>query len=178
MTMSSGPIWVARDYVNCSGCRRCEVACSLKHEGKIWPEASRIRVFMLVPTLEVPHFCAQCEEPACVPGCPAGALSVNKETKAIMVDKEKCTSCGQCIEACPGRVPVMHPTEGYALICDLCDGDPECANACQEGRYNALWKAKRATSISYDLYAKTPDKVTRQLAHRFYHDLPAEGLLE
>jgi Fe-S-cluster-containing dehydrogenase component len=131
---------------------------------------------MLIPTLEVPHFCAQCEEPACVPSCPVDALSIDKETKAIIVDKEKCISCGLCIDACPGRVPVMHPTKGYALICDLCGGEPECAKVCQEGRYNALWKVKRATSISYDLYAKTPDKVTKQLAYRFYRDL-AEGLL-
>lgn len=32
--------WIMRDYVKCSGCRRCEIVCSLHREGKIWPEAS------------------------------------------------------------------------------------------------------------------------------------------
>lgn len=41
-------IWIIRDYVKCSGCRKCEIACSLFHEKRIWPEASRIRIFMLV----------------------------------------------------------------------------------------------------------------------------------
>jgi len=26
-------IWIVRDYENCTGCRRCELACSLHHEG-------------------------------------------------------------------------------------------------------------------------------------------------
>ena len=47
------PFWIARDYLKCSGCRKCEIACSLFHEKRIWPEASRIRVFMLVPGAEV-----------------------------------------------------------------------------------------------------------------------------
>jgi Fe-S-cluster-containing dehydrogenase component len=170
------PIWVARDYTNCSGCRRCEVACSLKHEGRIWPEASRVRVFMLVPSLEIPHLCSQCDDAPCVPSCPVKALSISKTTGAVLVDQQKCIACGACIDACPGRVPVMHPKDGYALICDLCDGDPECAKACQEGRYNALWTVKKPASPSYKLYAKTPDKVTKELAYRLYGDI-AEGLL-
>ncbi|MGA2240343.1 MAG: 4Fe-4S dicluster domain-containing protein, partial [Candidatus Bathyarchaeia archaeon] len=103
----STPIWVARDYANCSGCRRCEVVCSLKHEGRIWPEASRVRVFMLVPSLEIPHLCSQCDDAPCVASCPFKALSISETTGAILVDKSKCTSCGACIQACPGRVPVM-----------------------------------------------------------------------
>ena len=168
-------IWIARDYANCSGCRRCEIACSLYHEGRIWPEASRIRIFMLVPTLEIPHLCAQCDDAPCIPSCPVEALSINDETGAIMVDKDKCTGCGNCIDACPGRVPVIHPTEKYALICDLCGGDPQCVKVCQEGGYNALWVAKREKkSVSYKLYAKEPKEIVKELAYKFYRDLAEE----
>lgn len=172
----SGLIWVARDYLNCSGCRRCEVACTLRHEGKIWPEASRVRVFMLVPTLEVPHLCTQCDHPPCVPSCPTKALSISEKTGAILVDEEKCISCGNCIDACPGRVPLLHPATKKAVICDLCDGDPQCSKACQEARYNALWTVKKSPGPNYKLYAKTPDKVTEELARRVYKDL-AERLI-
>jgi carbon-monoxide dehydrogenase iron sulfur subunit len=152
------------------------LGCTRLHELQRVPEASRVRVFMLVPSLEIPHLCSQCDDAPCVPSCPVKALSISKTTGAVLVDQQKCIACGACIDACPGRVPVMHPKDGYALICDLCDGDPECAKACQEGRYNALWTVKKPASPSYKLYAKTPDKVTKELAYRLYGDI-AEGLL-
>jgi Fe-S-cluster-containing dehydrogenase component len=131
-------VWINRDYALCSGCRRCEVACSLFHERQIWPEASRVRVFMFVPGIEIPHLCFQCDDPDCVDACPEGALSVEKKTGGIRVDNSLCTACGLCIDACPGRVPHFHPDEDHILICDLCNGDPECVKACQEGHWNAL----------------------------------------
>ena len=70
-------IWITRDYIKCTGCRRCEIACSLHHEGWIWPEASRIRVFMPFPGVEVPHFCAQCQDYPCIESCKFDALSVD-----------------------------------------------------------------------------------------------------
>lgn len=166
-------IWIARDYSKCSGCRRCEIACSLKHEGEIWPEASRIRVFMLIPGLEVPHLCVQCPDYPCVEACPTNALSVNKETSAVEVDKEKCIACGKCIDACPGKIPHMHPTKKHIIICNLCDGDPECVKACQEGKWNALWVAPRPDSpvsnpLSIKLYARTPQEITKDLARNIY----------
>ena len=172
--MSTSKVWVARDYLNCSGCRRCEVACSLWHEKKIWPEASRVRVFMLTPTLEIPHLCAQCDDAPCINSCPENALSRSDKTGAILVDAQKCISCGKCVNACPGRVPFLHPATNKATICDLCDGQPECARVCQEGRYNALWKAPGTPSISYKLYAKTPAQILPELAARVYRDLGKE----
>ena len=53
------PIWITREFKNCSGCRMCEIECSLHHEGRIWPEASRVRVFMMVPGVDFPHLCTQ-----------------------------------------------------------------------------------------------------------------------
>ncbi|UCD45225.1 MAG: 4Fe-4S dicluster domain-containing protein [Candidatus Bathyarchaeota archaeon] len=160
--------WVVRDYIRCSGCRLCEVACTMKHEGRIWPEASRIRVFMLVPGAEVPHLCAQCSEYPCVSSCPADALSVNDDTGAVIVDEEKCTSCGACIKACPGQVPHLHPEKRHALICDLCGGDPECAKICERAGYGALFRGTRTTSINYDLYAIKPEVITKNLVINLY----------
>jgi len=133
-----GEVWINRNHVLCSGCRRCEIACSLFHEKQIWPEASRVRVFMFVPGVEIPHLCFQCNDPECIEACPEGALSVDEQTKAIRVDDSLCTACGLCIDACPGRVPHLHPDGNSIVICDLCGGDPECVKTCQEGKWNAL----------------------------------------
>lgn len=161
----SGSFWILRDVIACSGCRRCEIACSLHHEGWIWPEASRIRVFMPFPGLEVPHLCAQCDDYPCIKSCPVGALSIDKNTKAVVVDQEKCTSCGNCIEACPGNVPFLHPEHNKAVICDLCSGDPECVKACQEGGFNALHLVSDSRmEIHKKLFARDPLEVAKDLA--------------
>lgn len=131
-------LWIKRIYENCSGCRRCEIACSLYHEGKIWPEASRVRIFMFVPGVEIPHLCFQCNDYPCVEACPEEALSVDVRTGAVITDKSKCTACGICINACPGSVPHLHPRDDYIVICDLCGGNPKCTVVCQEGRWNTL----------------------------------------
>jgi Fe-S-cluster-containing dehydrogenase component len=157
--------WIFRDYIKCSGCRLCEIACSLKHEGRIWPEASRIRVFMLVPGAEVPHTCTQCSNYPCVEACPVDALSVHEETGAVQVDAEKCTACGACITACPGEVPHMHPETNKILICDLCGGDPECVKACS---YDCIRLATRSSSLNYDLYAIKPEEITNNLVINLY----------
>ncbi|NIP66883.1 4Fe-4S dicluster domain-containing protein [Candidatus Bathyarchaeota archaeon] len=167
------PIWIARDYIKCSGCRKCEIACSLHHEGKIWPEASRIRVFMLVPGAEVPHFCVQCQDYPCVEACPTEALSINRETAAVSVAREHCTACGQCTEVCPGNIPHVHPTQGYAIICDLCHGEPKCVEACQEGDWNALKLVTRKDRL-YKLYARTPEEITKDLIVGLYGEAAKE----
>jgi carbon-monoxide dehydrogenase iron sulfur subunit len=162
-------VWVVRDHLKCSGCRKCEIACSLHHENKIWPEASRIRVFMLVPGAEFPHFCVQCEDYPCVKACPQGALSVNKRTEAVQVDEDKCNACGVCIKACPGRVPHLHPAKKTILICDLCGGKPQCAKVCQEGKWGALTVvSKGGWRPVYRVFARKPEDVTKELVSNLY----------
>lgn len=174
----SKPIWIARDYSRCSGCRRCEVACSSHHEGKIWPDASRVRVYMLVPGAEFPHLCSQCDDAPCIKSCPVSALTVSKYTGAIIVDDEKCTGCGECIEACPGRIPFIHPTRGKAVICDLCNGDPQCVRVCHEGRWDALYlTSKTPMGNEYyhkKLYARRPEDIIKDFVVLIYGEYGEE----
>lgn len=173
MSKKREPIWIARELSKCSGCRKCEIACSLFHEDRIWPEASRIRVFMLVPGADFPHFCTQCEDYPCVEACPANALSINKRTGAVCVKTKACIACGKCIDACPGKIPHMHPTENYILICDLCNGEPQCVKVCREGEWNVLKKVSRRNR-PYKLYARTPEDITRDLALKMYGEKAEE----
>lgn len=162
------PIWIVRDYAKCTGCRRCEFACTLHHEEWVWPEASRVRVFMPFPGLEVPHLCAQCDDYPCVKSCPADALSVDKGTTAVIVDRDKCIACGKCITACPGNVPFLHPEDGKSTICDLCEGDPECTKVCVEAGYNAIYVVKERQSVNRKLFSRHPVDVAKDLAVNLY----------
>jgi anaerobic carbon-monoxide dehydrogenase iron sulfur subunit len=161
-------VWVARDFAKCSGCRLCEVACSLKHEGRIWPESSMVRVFMPFPGLEVPHLCTQCSNYPCVNACPTKALSVDEKTGAVQISQPKCTACGVCTNACPGHIPHLHPDRKHIVICDLCGGDPECSKMCTKLGYDCLTTVPRGQVITYDTYAVRPKDVAKNLATLFF----------
>jgi Fe-S-cluster-containing hydrogenase component 2 len=123
---------------------------------------------MLLPGVEIPHLCVQCHDYPCIEACPTNALSVSKETEAVLVDKEKCIACGKCVDACPGKVPYIHPTENYVVICDLCGGKPKCVEACVAGKWNALENIKKGDTHTFKLYAKTPEAITRDVAAQLY----------
>ncbi len=168
MSSEAGQFWIMRDPLRCSGCRLCEVACSLHHEGTVWPEASRIRVYEPAPGVDVPHLCSQCDDYPCVKACNFDALRVDEKTAAVLVDPEKCTLCGACVVACPGRVPRIVPGKSHVLICDLCGGDPECVKACSRAGYNALTLVPRKPSPLHKLYADHPLETARRLAPHIF----------
>ncbi|MDH5687221.1 MAG: 4Fe-4S dicluster domain-containing protein [Candidatus Bathyarchaeota archaeon] len=168
-------IWIDRDYLKCSGCRMCEVVCSLRHENRIWPEASMIRIFMFVPGVEIPHLCTQCYDYPCVNSCPCEALAVDGKTGAVKVDKEKCSACGVCVNTCPGKIPHLHPNRKHIVICDLCGGDPECAKICQKAGFDALKVIILGQRSDIEkLVARTPREMTNDLAINLYGEKSEE----
>lgn len=120
----------------CTGCRICELWCSLKHFGVINSSKSRIRIEKMHGSQShVPQVCNQCTGRFCIAACPPkiSALSLDKKTGAILVDLDKCIGCGKCQEACPYDAVHPLPDEKKVIICDLCKGDPECVKQCPEG---------------------------------------------
>jgi carbon-monoxide dehydrogenase iron sulfur subunit len=116
----------------CTGCGICMLACSYRHFKVINPARSRIRVVRLPhEPVDSPIYCIQCG--LCISACPFNALSMDLRTGAVKVDFEKCTGCGICVHVCPYGAASRDPETHKALICDLCDGDPECAKICPEG---------------------------------------------
>ena len=117
----------------CTGCGSCMLACSFAHNGVFDLRRSRIHLEgNLLHKEFIPHVCIQCAEAFCVQVCPTGALSKSAETGAILVDEEKCIGCGVCGEACPYHAITLQPEEGHVpLVCDLCEGDPECVKVCR-----------------------------------------------
>jgi hypothetical protein len=60
----------------------------------------------------------------------------------------------------------MHPQEDHIVICDLCNGKPQCTEACQAGRWNTLKVVPRDNKISYHAMSKPPDQLTREVGEK------------
>ena len=119
------------DYQKCVGCGQCELACSFENEGIFNPTISRISVARFYSDgVYIPVVCQHCGKPACERACPVGAISRDKETGAILVDRERCMGCQLCRIACPITAPMYDSSEGVVFKCNLCGGSPKCVDAC------------------------------------------------
>ncbi len=115
------------------------VACSLVHDGRVIPSLARIQV-TLDPFLgnHAIRYCHQCGKAPCANACPQGAIRWEPRNGCWVVDEELCIGCGDCVEACPFDVLILHSATHKALICDLCHGQPACAASCPTGA--VAWK--------------------------------------
>ena len=145
------PFWIISDHSKCSGCRRCEITCSLHHEGSIWPEASMVRVFMLITGADVPHLCAQSEDHPFVDSCPVDVMSVNPEMKSIEDDREKCTVFGNCNAAYSAGSFTSYLRRAMPSSATPVGSDPHCVRTCHEGRWDCLYLVKREETHAYRL---------------------------
>lgn len=123
------------DVEKCTGCRCCELACSLRNYGECNP--SRSRIYVVGSQIDgvittIPVVCQQCEEALCVTMCPAQALGRDSETHAVVVDAERCLGCRTCVEVCPFGGPSVDPRTGSCEKCTLCEGDPACVKVCSQ----------------------------------------------
>lgn len=163
------PSYIAVDYAKCTGCRTCEVECSMFHEKKPDLTRSRIKTYYFNPPVDVPSLCAKCGDSPCIKACPekVAALSKDKTTGAVLVDEKKCIACWACIEPCAkDRANVIRKSKDEKVvvgICDLCGGDPSCVKVCpegalsivpfyQDGRYFAAKPADIARAVAKNLY--------------------------
>ena len=123
----------------CSGCKLCELYCSLQHNGAFNPRRSRIRVVELGTGLDVPVTCQQCQDPPCLSACKFEAIVFDEKLKIAVVDQDKCTGCRDCTGACPYGIITMDPQTHKALKCDLCGGaSPACVDICPSKVLGAL----------------------------------------
>ncbi len=120
------------DLQKCTGCRTCEMACSLAHVGECNPSKSAVQVIKWESEgLDVPVICQQCEEPACMGICPVRAISRDALTGAVVIDADRCIGCRMCIVACPFGAVAFDVDRRRPIKCDLCQGDPKCVQFCQ-----------------------------------------------
>ncbi len=143
---------IIAEPARCTGCRRCETVCTTRNDGKAHPYVSRVKVNrnlmyghagvtaawwkgegQMGNYLISADTCRQCEEPYCASQCPNGAIEVNKQTGARVVNEEKCVGRGTCQQACPWGMITVDAEAGKAKKCLLCNGYPGCADNCPTG---------------------------------------------
>ena len=125
------------DADRCVQCRTCEVACKSAHS--IEPGIKWRRVVEtwdgVYPDITCSFFalaCMHCGKPACIEVCPTGAISKRGEDGIVVVDRDNCNGCQNCLPACPYGVP-QFGDDGMMQKCDLCAGinmEPACAVSC------------------------------------------------
>jgi anaerobic carbon-monoxide dehydrogenase iron sulfur subunit len=120
------------DHEKCTGCRQCEMVCSVFHNGASNPSRSRIRVIKWENVgFYLPMTCQNCEKPFCTEVCPTKACHRDVEAQTVTIDKEKCIGCRTCIIACPFGAPSFDTKDRVTIKCDYCNGDPQCVAFCE-----------------------------------------------
>ena len=114
----------------CTGCMRCELACSYMQTGTFQPARSVIRVSPFeAHTSYAPYTCTQCAEGWCMTACPVEAISISPVGAKVVLD-DLCVGCKLCTIACPYGTIFYKPETRKAFKCDLCGGNPACVEVC------------------------------------------------
>ncbi len=125
------------DLGRCIGCQACVASCKVGNElgqGQQYIQLIE-KTHGEFPNLTGGwdnHRCFHCLDAACVEVCPTGALF--KEEGLTRLDRDTCSGCSYCTEACPYDIPVMW--EGRSSKCDGCaataaaGGSPWCVGTC------------------------------------------------
>ncbi len=140
------------DMGRCIGCQGCVAACKTGNELPTSVQYIQISdethgTFPDLKSYVTNHRCYHCADAACVNVCPTGALY--KEDGMTRLDREKCSGCSYCVDACPFDVPNIY--ENRSSKCDACaevvsaGGTPWCVKTCPS---NALMYADRETILA------------------------------
>jgi len=113
------------NHKRCSGCRACEVVCSLARLKEVNPKQAALRIIGEFPVPGTYHinYCDQCGQ--CAGACPVEAIG--QEKGVYRVDQDLCTGCGVCAKACPCGVIIIPADTNVAMKCELCG---ECFIVC------------------------------------------------
>ena len=119
------------DPDKCTGCRNCELVCSVRHYGVSNPSLSRIQVVKWEHIgVYIPMSCQQCEDAPCLEVCPKDAIYRDETLESVAINHDFCIGCKMCVAACPFGAMQWNSGRSRVFKCDLCDGDPQCVRFC------------------------------------------------
>ena len=82
--------------------------------------------------------CDNAKECGGIAVCPTGALSYDDEKESIVIDNDKCISCGRCESECPiGAIMVARTDEEYDKLKEEIDNDTRTTKDLFVDRYGA-----------------------------------------
>jgi Fe-S-cluster-containing dehydrogenase component len=109
----------------CWGCRTCEVACKQENRTSdgirlisVWEDGPRIMDGKLDVVFRI-ALCRHCDDPPCAEACPEEGI-FKREDGIVVMDGERCSGCGSCIDACPYHAISLDSFRGVAQKCNLC----------------------------------------------------------
>ena len=108
------------NYTKCSGCRQCEIACSMRHlKDSINPKRSRIWIYndgnLFIPVIAGPYIEKEC-----------------KAKQIINIAGYDIDLCILCRASCPAKSVFKEPGNNIPLKCDFCGEppNPQCVQVC------------------------------------------------
>ena len=84
----------------------------------------------------LPRICNHCLNPACVAGCPSGAIYKRGEDGVVLINQEKCRAWRMCVTTCPYKKSYYNWHTGKSEKCILCypriesGHAPACMHSC------------------------------------------------
>jgi carbon-monoxide dehydrogenase iron sulfur subunit len=91
----------------CSGCRVCELLCSMVHlENAFSPRKALIRIGIrgtpdtdpsVAMTADTPAICLKCVPAPCAESCPVEAFVWDASLDIWIIKEDACTGCGACV---------------------------------------------------------------------------------
>ena len=106
----------------CSGCKLCEIACSLHHTNTVNPERARVKVY-IGDKYSLPVYAGPFTDVAC------------NSRGTLVFNGEEIDICQICRASCPAKFVFKEPDTGIPLKCDFCGEppDPQCVKWCPSG---------------------------------------------
>jgi len=126
------------DQVKCLGCKdkSCVRACwvnlyeNLESRGGERLPLYSAPIKIIGGVAHNPGICSVCLDAPCIDKCPVHCIGLTPQGTATKINTKKCIGCGLCVDSCQMGNIWMNLERGFAVKCDLCEGDPECVKAC------------------------------------------------
>jgi len=105
----------------CIGYYSCMLACARTVHRDFSPFKSAIQIRSVggLQSRLVADICRGCKEPPCAAACNCGALTP-RPGGGVRFNKEKCLSCGKCVNACIIGVLRFDREENRPIVCVQC----------------------------------------------------------
>jgi Fe-S-cluster-containing hydrogenase component 2 len=142
------------DPEKCTGCRNCELVCSVKHYGVSNPSLARIHIVKWENIgLYIP-----------MSFCPKDAIYREEKLDSVSIDHDLCIGCKMCVSACPFGAMQWNSSRSRVFKCNLCQGDPQCVRFCYTKAVDYVEASKLGTDRmrqAAENYARATHNYTR-----------------